>query len=42
VRGKDEFNHYREDKAAVKDLDPAAIARHEALQKLYKETAGTA
>jgi len=42
VRGKDEFNHYREDKAAVKDLDPAAIARHEALQKLYEETAGTA
>ncbi|MEL6312343.1 MAG: phytanoyl-CoA dioxygenase family protein, partial [Pseudomonadota bacterium] len=42
VRGKDQFNHYREDIAAVADLAPEAVARQAELQRRYEAIAGTA
>jgi ectoine hydroxylase-related dioxygenase (phytanoyl-CoA dioxygenase family) len=41
VRGEDHFKHFREDQPATSDLDPIAVARHNKLDKLYQETAGT-
>ena len=42
VRGVDEYNHFREDIAATRDLDPADLARQQALEDHYKSIAGTA
>lgn len=41
VRGADKYQHFKNDELAESDLDPTAIARHEELQRLYLETAGT-
>lgn len=41
VRGVDEYGHFGTDTPAERDLDPEALARHERLDKLYRETAGT-
>lgn len=41
VRGVDEYGHFGTDLPATQDLDPEAVARHERLDQLYRETAGT-
>ncbi len=42
VRGKDTYNNFGMDIPAQTDLDPVAIERQAALEKLYIETAGAA
>ena len=41
VRGIDNYKHYTEDKGASNDFDPSDVKRHEELQRLYEETAGS-
>jgi len=41
VRGEDKFQHFTADKPATTDFDPQAVKHHQALQKLYEQTAGT-
>lgn len=40
VRGDDRFGHFRADRPAESDLEPAALALQRDLQRLYIETAG--
>ena len=42
VRGRDRYHHFAADIVAQSDLDPAAIARQEELERKYREIAGTA
>lgn len=42
VRGADRFGHFGVDVPATADLDPTALQRQVALEKLHVETAGTA
>jgi ectoine hydroxylase-related dioxygenase (phytanoyl-CoA dioxygenase family) len=41
VRGADRHRHFRPDLPAETDLDPAALARHEELDRQYRAIAGT-
>ena len=41
VRGEDRFSHFRADRPAESDLEPAAVERQRELQRLYLATAGT-
>ncbi len=41
LRGKDRYGHFGRDLPAEADLDPAALVRRDALERLYNETAGT-
>lgn len=41
VRGEDRFGHFRVERPAASDLEPAALERHRELKRLYFETAGT-
>ena len=41
VRGEDQYNHFNADIPATSDFDPLAVERHQKLQRLYEETAGT-
>ena len=41
VRGVDEYQHFKADKPASRDLDPADIARQKALEDAYVAIAGT-
>ncbi len=41
LRGEDRYGHFGRDLPAEADLDPAALARREALERLHVETAGT-
>ncbi len=41
VRGEDKYNHFGRDIPATADFDPAAVKRHQELQRLYEETAGS-
>jgi hypothetical protein len=40
LRGTDRFGHYLQDEPAASDLDPAAIARRDAMQRRYVAIAG--
>jgi ectoine hydroxylase-related dioxygenase (phytanoyl-CoA dioxygenase family) len=40
VRGEDRYRHFQPDQPAESDLDPAALARHEELDRQYRATAG--
>ncbi|MDH3452286.1 MAG: hypothetical protein OEN20_07680 [Gammaproteobacteria bacterium] len=42
VRGEDRFGFYDTDIAPAGDLQPAALARQQALGQIYQATAGTA
>ncbi len=42
VRGQDRYSHFEVDTPAETDLDPAAVARQEALDARYRELAGRA
>jgi ectoine hydroxylase-related dioxygenase (phytanoyl-CoA dioxygenase family) len=41
VRGVDRYHHFRPDRPAETDLDPAAMARQQELERRYQATAGT-
>ena len=41
VRGFDQYNNFKIDKLATKDLDPIALEKFIILDKLYKKTAGS-
>ncbi|MEZ5926792.1 MAG: phytanoyl-CoA dioxygenase family protein [Hyphomicrobiaceae bacterium] len=41
VRGRDDYGYYEPDIPAAADLEPSALARQEALERRYRETAGT-
>ena len=40
ARGVDAFGHFGRDIPAAEDLNPAAMARHRELNRLYQETVG--
>ena len=42
VRGEDRYRHFRPDVPAEADLDPAAVRRHQELDRHYRAIAGTA
>lgn len=42
VRGEDPYGHYEPERLAEEDLAPAALARQDELQKLYRSVAGSA
>ena len=42
VRGEDRFHHFAADLPAERDLDPAAMARQQVLERQYQEIAGNA
>ncbi len=42
VRGEDRFHHFARDLPAERDLDPAAMARQQILERQYHEIAGNA
>lgn len=42
VRGQDRYNNFHTDIPAKADLDPAALAHQAELERLHRETAGTA
>ena len=41
VRGDDRHGHYAEEILARTDLDPAALERHRAQQRVHRETVAT-
>lgn len=41
VRGEDKYKHFGRDVPATSDFDPAAVKRHQELQRLYEQTAGS-
>ena len=41
VRGEDRFVHFRADRPAESDLEPAAVERLSELERLHVATAGT-
>ena len=42
VRGEDRFGYYADETPASRDLEPAALARREQLEQLYREISATA
>ncbi len=42
VRGQDRFRHFTADRPAERDLDPAAMARQQVLERQYQAIAGNA
>ena len=41
VRGTDNYHHFKTDTPATADFHPDALRRHQELQQLYEQTAGT-